>query len=223
MSNRLLILEMQDGMMCKNDKATVKMMIDKAIENKPDNVDMVFKWQLYTKIKTIVEVIPLDREIFDYAYNYASSKGFKTTASIFDKESFEFLINYEIPFIKIACQTDLYDFRKDMWRMIFSDEVKYLLSVKDDIDYHAMYNRNGNNRLFNVDVMTCIPKYPATVEEYENTFLEKHLKEGISDHTIGLELYNKYKPKIYEKHYYVDGLESWDREWAIKPEELKLL
>ena len=62
MSCELLILEMQDGMMCKNDKATVKMMIDKAIENKPDSIEMVFKWQLYIELKTIVKVIPLKND-----------------------------------------------------------------------------------------------------------------------------------------------------------------
>ena len=216
MKNRLLILEMQDGMMCNNDKSTVKMMIDKAIENKPDNMDMVFKWQLYTKIKTIVEVIPLDREIFDYAYNYARFQGFKTTASVFDKESFEFLVYYRIPFIKIACQTDLYDFRKDIHSIMNYDKQReYIYSLEKDWINYIDINHEGK--------ICCIPKYPSAVKEYEDTFTEEHLKKGISDHTIGLELYNKYKPEIYEKHYYVDGLESWDKEWAIKPEELNLL
>ena len=216
MSCELLILEMQDGMMCKNDKATVKMMIDKAIENKPDNIEMVFKWQLYTELKTIVEVIPLKQKIFDYAYNYADECGFKTTASIFDEESYDFLMKYGIPFIKIACHTELYKFRNNMWQYLEKRPGPAMISVQNNDDYDKW-------ELSPYGLLCCIPKYPATLEEYETNFRMSRLGFGISDHTIGLELYNKYKPKTYEKHYYVDGLESWDKKWAIKPEQLKLL
>ena len=216
MKNRLLILEMQDGMMCKNDKNTVKMMIDKAIENKPDNMDMVFKWQLYTKIKTIVEVIALKHEIFEYAYEYAQSLGFESAASVFDRENLKYIKQFNVPFVKIACKTNLYDFRKDMWALIGQEEYDYdrhIISVENNYDYDYMHNIGR--------LLCCVPKYPARLKEYE--IFGDRLFSGISDHTTGLVLYNKYKPKIYEKHYYVDGLESWDKKWAIKPEELNLL
>lgn len=215
--NRLLILEMQDGMMCKNDKDTVKMMIDKAIENKPDHIDLIFKWQMYTKIKTYVEIIPLKRDIFIYAYEYAKQCGYQTTASVFDEENLEFIKTFDVPFIKVACQTDLYDFRKKMWHLIDPD-YNNIVSVENEDDYIRLLKDTHNT-----DMLSCIPKYPATIKDYEIAFSKMSLILGISDHTIGLDLYNKYKPRIFEKHYYVDGLESWDKDWAIKPEEFKLL
>lgn len=220
--NRLLILEMQDGMMCNNDKDTVNIMIDKAIENKPDHIDLVFKWQLYTKIKTYVDIISLRHDIFEYAYEYAAKCGFKTTASVFDKENLEYLKQFDIPFIKIACQTDLYDFRKDTWSLL-SDDIKNVVSVKNSDDHNKLNYIGIENPPYDIELLSCIPKYPAIIKEYEDSFYFDQLQEGISDHTIGLELYKKYKPNIFEKHYYIDGLESWDKDWAIKPEELKLL
>ena len=218
----LLILEMQDGMMCKNDKTIVKEMIDKASENKPDHIDMIFKWQLYTKIKTYVEIIPLNHDIFEYAYEYGKKNGFQTTASIFDKDNLEYLKQFDIPFIKIACQTDLYDFRKNMWDLLSAD-IKNIVSVQNKHDHNKLNYIGIEDPPYDIKLLSCVPKYPATIKEYEELFYIDQLQDGISDHTVGLGLYNKYKPKIFEKHYYIEGLDSWDKDWAIKPEQLRLL
>lgn len=210
--NSVLILEMQDGMMCRNDKSIVKNMIDKAIENKPDHIDLIFKWQLYTKIKTYVEIIPLKHDIFKYAYEYAKSLGYKTTASVFDVENLEYIKQFDVPFIKIACQTDKYEFRKSMWSLL--GDYKAVLSVENKNDFKS--------KVFDATLLCCIPKYPAAIEEYESEF-DSLLYYGISDHTIGLDLYFKYRPIVFEKHFYIDGLDSWDRNWAITPDMIKLL
>ncbi len=207
-----LILEMQDGMMCKNDKSIVKMMIDEAVKHVPEHINLIFKWQLYTFIKTYVEVIPLKHEVFEYAHEYAASLGYQTTASAFDADSLFYLQQFKIPFVKLACKTNLYDFRKNLWSL--NGDYKAVVSVENKQDFATMAT-NG-------PVLCCVPKYPATISEYENTFGEL-LHYSISDHTVGLDLYNKYKPIIFEKHFYINGLESWDREWAIKPEDLSKL
>jgi sialic acid synthase SpsE len=207
-----LILEMQDGMMCKNSKSVVKDMIDAAINNISSNINLIFKWQLYTKIKTYVEIIPLKHEIFEFAYQYAALLGYKTTASVFDQESLNYLQKFNVPFIKIACKTDLYDFRKNMWSL--DGNFKTVISVENKNDFATMAASGS--------LLCCIPKYPAMISEYESEFGEL-LYYGISDHTVGLDLYNKYMPVLYEKHFYMDGLDSWDKDWAIKPEELQKL
>lgn len=203
---------MQDGMMCKNDKSIVKKMIDSAIKNTPSNIKLIFKWQLYNFVKTYVEIIPLKPETFEYAYDYATCLGYETTASVFDQRSLDYLKQFKVPFIKIACKTNLYDFRKNMWSL--DGNYKTVISVENKNDFAAMSTSGA--------VLCCIPKYPATIQEYESEFGEL-LHYSISDHTVGLDLYNKYKPIIFEKHFYMDGLDSWDKDWAIKPKDLQKL
>jgi len=52
-----------------------------------------------------------------------------------------------------------------------------------------------------VTPLCCVRAYPATIRAYEKAFSRKWLKTGISDHTVGLKLYNTYKPDVYECHY----------------------
>lgn len=206
---RTLILEMQDGGMSQNSKTTVKQMIDSVVNNIPPNINLIFKWQLYQKIKTYVEIMPLKHEIFEFAHEYAANLGYETTASVFDQESLSYLQQFKVPFIKLACKTNLYDFRKNMWSL--DGNYKTVISVENKNDFATMVTSGS--------LLCCVPKYPAAISEYESEFGEL-LYYGISDHTVGLDLYNKYKPIIFEKHFYMDGLESWDKNWAIKPEEL---
>lgn len=212
----MIILEMQDGMMCKNEKSVVKKMIDSVIDTgvKPD--ELVFKWQLYESIDNGLEMIPLEYEIFDYAYGYAKKNGFKTTASVFDYKSRYFLYKYNVPFIKIACKTNKLEFRKNMWQYI--DTFNFCVSVKDSEDYYKIDIKNTIKYK-----LCCIPDYPAYLNQYEYDFSGKQLCNGISDHTIDFRLHDKYLPKIYEKHYYVDGLESYDKDWSINQSGLNNL
>ena len=50
------------------------------------------------------------------------------------------------------------------------------------------------------NLMCCVPKYPADIKDYEK-FSKEDLKYAISDHTVGWELFKKYKPAIIEKHF----------------------
>ena len=71
--------------------------------------------------------------------------------------------------------------------------------------------------------MYCIPKYPADISDYEKMFDTKWLGEAISDHTVGWDLYNKYKPEILEKHFVLDRREDNPDAgvFAVTAEELK--
>ena len=167
-----LILDLGSGNSCRNDTAIVKDTIDAITDVKTDKHEIILKWQLF---ESAPPNIPLDRDVFDYAYDYAYGL-YKTTASVFDKSSLAFLQGYDTPFIKIACRQDLY----------------YLADSEDDF-YVSITEGTYILKKWNIKYMYCIPKYPADISDYEKMFDTKWLGEAISDHTVGWDLYNKYK------------------------------
>lgn len=67
----------------------------------------------------------------------------------------------------------------------------------------------------------CVPKYPASIEEYHLDYLD-----GISDHTIGLDASKialARGAQIIEKHFAIDHKTGVDAPWSMTPEELKEL
>jgi len=49
--------------------------------------------------------------------------------------------------------------------------------------------------------LCCVSRYPAQAIQYEKNFTSYWLTQGISDHTEGFDLYHKYQPETFEKHY----------------------
>lgn len=155
--------------------AMVKTVYDLAIP------DSFIKWQLFKKAGNN---IPLNHEVFERAVRYAEVLHVKTGTSVFDKESLDFALKYQMYFIKLANNKDsqaLLKYVPDYMRVIYST---------DDPDFKT--DRK------NTDVIYCVSKYPATEKDYEK-FGDK-LKIGISDHTTSFALYKKYSPKVYECH-----------------------
>jgi len=189
----------------KNSIYDIKQMIDAIVEIDTHKHEIIFKHQMF--MKSDVNIV-LDRVVFAKAYDYAKNKGYKTTASVFDLPSLAYLMQFEIPFIKIACNEKYY------WLI---DEIprKYMIYA----------SRNKQHLLFYHDAkikkLSCIPHYPAKIEEYEDL-----PKKYISDHTAGLDLWHEYKPEIWEKHYVLhknkaDNPDSG--EFAITPMEMRLI
>jgi len=173
------IVEMGSGNTCRNDRAEVERMIDAVVGADSCEHDVVFKWQLFA-----VEPpnIPLARHVFDHAYHYALMYGYETTASVFDDGSLEFLLEYEVPFVKIACRPTKYSLIRKCPAPVYVS-----VSRPDILDDEP-----------NVTRLMCVPKYPATVEEYESVFPDlRH----VSDHTPGWYLYQRVRPEIIEKHF----------------------
>ena len=200
----MIILDMGSGNTCKNDTTIIKKMIDavKAVDTGKHAI--VLKWQLFTSAPPNV---PLDRWPFHYAVRYAQEKGYKTTASIFDEESFEYLTgHFSIPFVKIPCREKLYNFVNGQYK-------DFIISVPDRILY---------DNFPDLVKLCCIPKYPAKVEEYEKTFTKEQLKAGISDHTAGWDLFKKYKPVVFEKHFVLERDEGNPDAgpFAVTPDDL---
>lgn len=99
----MIILDFGSGNTCKNDLDYAMRMIDELakVDTKKQSI---IKWQLFV---VAGDNLPLKRTIFDKAFGYATSKGFQTTASVFDLDSFYFLSRYPVPFIKIANNCDI--------------------------------------------------------------------------------------------------------------------
>lgn len=202
----LIILDAGSGNTCKNDMQYVARMIDelKAVDTGKHKI--VIKWQLFRQAG---DNIKLHHAVFDFAYEYAKEKGYETTASVFDKESLDYLLRYDIPFVKIANN------RKLDW---LTDEAPRKICVFASYDKEYLINHKYE---MNIKSLCCISKYPALPIDYEREFGHR-LVTGISDHTVGIDLFNKYQPVVWEKHYKLEdstGLDAGD--FAITPSELK--
>ena len=200
----MIILDFGSALSCQNSKPMVKRMIDALADVDAGNNRIVIKWQLF---KSAPPNVPLKHGIFSYAYKYAASKGYETTASVFDLESLTQLQKYTVPFVKLACNSKLYYLRGIATQPVI---VSHPSSESIWADYPD-------------DYMCCLSEYPAQAEEYIKRFTNEDLKHGISDHTAGWWLYKNFEPEIYEKHYVLEHDESNPDAgpFACTPEELK--
>ena len=217
----MIILDFGSATTCKNYVITVKRMIDELKAVDTGKHEIVIKWQLFTEILyNGIPVPPLDRDVFNYAYHYARKLGYKTTASVFDKDSLDYLLTYDIPFVKLANRPDLYWLAGEVPR-----RVPVYMSVSGEcVDGHLEGATAADRYLM------CVSKYPATVRDYVKAF---HLKKpiephsmpwlwGISDHTTGFELLHNFKPSFIEWHYKLSDSTGPDAgEFARTPEQLK--
>lgn len=207
--NTMFALDFSGGNTCKNDALIMEDMIN-ALSDADTERRCLIKWQLFEKAG---DNIPLQRDKFNFAYNHAQSKGFKTTASVFDEESLEFLLGYDVPFIKIANNISLYPLISMIPRGI-----PVVVSVDDEDTMYPAYIEYLFKSCAKLD---CISKYPATAEEYISTF-KSSLKYGISDHTCDWDLYKKIKPILYECHYKLPDSTGPDAGlFARTPEQIK--
>lgn len=177
----MIILELGSGNSCRNDEAVVKDMIDGIAET---GIDAVLKMQLFTDEPPNV---PLDRDVFTFAYNYGQDKGYQVTASVFDASQMVYLMRFDVPFVKIACRKNLYPLAN----------LAHVHGVPSVVSYP------GRRQWAETDMVTplcCVPKYPATIRDYKTAFTADQLKRGISDHTPGFDLYHEFQPEWWEKH-----------------------
>ena len=209
-----IILDCGFGAQCKNDIRIVRDMIFAIKEIDTGKHEIIFKWQLFEQ-KTIPNLIPLSHEIFDGAYNIAKKLGYETTSSVFDEESLDFLLTFNVPWIKIAARPDLY---KSILPLI--KKIPVVVSVGES---ECWFNKNLQQSNI-ICYLHCVPNYPAKIEEYEFLWNNAELNFSISDHTIGFDLYKKYKPTWWEKHYLLKKEpidDPYGNDWYATPKELK--
>jgi len=206
----------------KNDFHLIAQLIDKIKDIDTGKHEIIFKTQLF---RNCPPNIPCHYQSLKFLMNYARTSGYKVTSSIFDKESLRGLLKYdtEIPFIKIPCRHNLYWLVGEVPR-----DIPVYISYDDS--EKAIYEITKiKHLLFLPDkdiILYCIPKYPASIKDYEGNFDLFDIFSigyGISDHTPGLELFKKYKFKVWEKHYVLehDKNNPDAGEFAVTPENLK--
>jgi sialic acid synthase SpsE len=176
--------------------------------------EVIVKWQLFEKAGDNKPLLP---ECFEYAYEYGTKLGYKVTASVFDLNSLAFLLEFDVPFVKIANRRDLDWLSVDAARRGVCVCVSYgtpgeLKDMPIGTSYYTAQNSTLLDRgifprfhAFDEMKLLCVSKYPASTEDYEETFdnLKQYIESGygISDHTIDWKLYNKYQPDVYEVHF----------------------
>jgi len=211
-----IILDFGSGNTHENNWGYLKKMFDELKAIDTGKHEIVIKHQLFKKAGNNM---PLNLLIFDAAYDYAKELGYKTTSSVFDKESLKFLLDYDVPFIKIANRRDLDWLIGEVPR-----KIPVYVSVGSMSEGETLLYSNGSCVNQNRDVaLFCVSQYPASIEEYEGRYSKGSLKHGISDHTIGLELFKTYQPRIWEKHYVLEhDVNNLDGGlFATTPNELK--
>ena len=204
----MIILDIGSGNTIKNNLNIGRQMIDEIAKRDTKKHEIVFKAQLFEKEGNNT---PLNKVIFSSLYAYAKEKGYQMTASVFDIPSLEFLLKFEVPFIKIACRPDLY------WLI---GEIPRKIPVYVSVELRIAKYPNNTPKYENGILLGCVREYPAKLEDY--------LPNGgghlitISDHTVGLELFRASAPKVWEKHLKLPTSTGLDAgPFAITPEELE--
>jgi hypothetical protein len=201
-----IILDLGSGNTCRNSVDYAEKMIDTVAAIDSHKHEIIFKWQLFLNEPPN---IPLDHLVFARAYKHAKALGYKTTSSVFDKPSLDFLLNFDIPFVKIACRPSTY------W-LIGEVPRKIPVYVSCDIREEELpdFGENGGNWT----MLSCVPKYPASLEDYRG------YHPWVSDHVEGLALWRDYPEwRAWEKHFILedDPTNPDAAGHAIKPDLLK--
>ena len=192
----MIILDFGSANTCRNDKYYAKRMLDELKAVDTGKHEIIIKWQFF---KEAGDNIPLDREIFRQAYEYAAELGYKTTSSVFDKESLDFLLRFDVPFVKLANRREL-----DWLIGKIPREIPAYVSFGELCG--ELMTESYNEEFI---ALACISKYPATINDYEEKFTctsggycyERIFLKHVSDHTTDFDLWRKYQPKIIEWHY----------------------
>jgi sialic acid synthase SpsE len=198
-----IILDFGSGNTCRNDWQYVKRMLDELKAVDTGKHEIIIKHQLFLQAG---ENIPLDRKIFEAAYIYAEQLGYKTTASVFDKESLDFLLQFDVPFVKIANRRELDWLIGEVPRRV---PILVSLDKKAEGEYALYIRLTGEISQFD-RYLCCVSNYPAKIKDYERTFKFWDLQQGISDHTTDFELWEKCQPKIIEWHYKLEDSTGLD-------------
>jgi len=214
-----IILDFGSGNTCRNDAAYVKRMIDELKAVDTGKHEIIIKYQLF---KEAPPNIPLEHQVFDYAYKYAKKQGYKTTSSVNDLESLEFLLRYEIPFVKIANRRELDWLIGEVPR-----KIPVYISVGSNTELWPHIKDYTEPKDETIIPFCCVSKYPATIEDYEKTFISLKYLPAISDHTIGFDFWHRLQwcedaPKIWERHFKLPDSTGPDAgPFAVTPEELR--
>ena len=131
--------------------------------------------------------IEFGKEEYDEIDRYCKEIGIRWTASVWDIDSLNFLMNYDVPFIKIpsACITDfelLKAINKTGKYVIISTGMSTMQEIQNAVKIF--------NNASDISILQCNSSYPSNEYELDVAFIPK-LKEifgcsvGYSGHEIG--------------------------------------
>ena len=183
---------------------------------------IVLKAQLFASVPPN---IPLGYEVFHELYTYGEAAGYGVTASVFDVASLRHLLTYVVPFVKIACRPVLYWLAGEVPR-----KVRVYRSIRRG---HAATPFPEPHSEYEIRDLLCIPEYPADAKDYDREVrsARDHSLAGISDHTVGWDLFRaqtrehrgrRHGVALWEKHFILPDTTGPDvGPWACTPETLK--
>ena len=151
---------------------------------------VILKPQLFKNIPPNKE---LSHEVYEHLVALCQAEGLELAASVFDEASLHVALTYGVAHIKIACRPDLY------W---------LAGKVPREVPVHVSWDCRGQEpTLPKVDVrLACVPSYPAEWTDYnqDSRYMESGEWSAISDHAVGLTLWEKCDPEVWEKHFVLE-------------------
>jgi len=188
-----------------------KRAVDICVELKVDAV----KFQLFPNKAPFVGSgnVWLPPDIFLETVEYAHEQNMQCSASVFDEDSFEFLLSTSPDFIKFAySKKDRLDWIKDTLSNGYEAIVSCDVMTEASLPKHA-----------NLKKLLCIPQYPVYFQVAFDALFPRF--DGFSDHTLGFEqslLAMDAGAKILEKHIKLSANDSScpDSHFSLSPAEL---
>jgi len=135
---------------------------DKCVPEKQKNILKQTPWgeMTYLNYKKKME---LNKQQYDYIDNYTKEKPLEWSASIWDLDSLEFLMQYDVPFIKIP--SAMIENRKLVEEAAKTNKMILLstgMSTIEEIDYGVNNVLRYSNNLV---IMHCCSSYPADYKD----------------------------------------------------------
>lgn len=200
----------------------------------PESLYVPYYWDQGSKIENIVYKRrvseSLTQDEWKKVKDYATKVGIEFTASIFDTDGVDFLIELGVPFIKLA-SSDLNNV--NLIKYISTKNIPLIISTGMASIDEIRTSVNAfleNGKKLNLSILHCVSVYPC---ELENTKLYRidELKEnfdceiGFSDHTINSKAACTAIAKgikFVEKHFTIDqSMDGFDHKYASNPKEFK--
>lgn len=175
--------------------------------------------------------IEFDREQYDEIDRFASEQGIAWSASPWDMESLEFLMAYNLPYIKVASALNTH---KDLLREIAKGSTPVVLSTGmatlEDIDTAVSILQTGPAK--EVTLLHTVSTYPAREEDLNLKFMwtleERYgLPVGYSGHEASLTpslVAAAFGASIIERHITLDrSMWGTDHSASLEPDGLSRL
>ncbi|GAB5538470.1 MAG: N,N'-diacetyllegionaminate synthase [Salibacteraceae bacterium] len=178
----------------------------------------------------MLKKLSLDQNDFREIFDYARALNFPITATPFDYQSLNWLIDAKVELIKISSGDITH---KPLLERVAKSSIPTILSsgnsTLDELkDAMGIFDRAGFNRE-NLAMLQCTSQYPTPFNEVnlraiETISQELNVASGLSDHTPGIEIpiaAAALGAQIIEKHFTLDKtLSGPDHKASIDPSEL---